>query len=75
MHHRRMDRQTAGQMNRTDFIGPLERWRFDRVFRKFENKIFLNYWLDCEPYGKNQCRKKEYNHHSLGFKEFKNNDP
>ena len=39
----RTDRQTVGQMNRTDFIGSLpQRWRFDHVFRKFENKIFLN---------------------------------
>ena len=38
------DRQTDGQMKRTDFIGPLpQRWRFDHVFRKFEKKIFLNY--------------------------------
>ena len=35
-------RQTDGQSNRTDFIGPLpQRWRFDHVFWKFENKIFL----------------------------------
>ena len=32
-------------------------------------------WLDCKPYGKNQCKKKEYNQNSSGFKEFKNNDP
>ena len=38
------DRQTNGQMNRTDYRGPLsQRWRFDHVFQKFENKIFLNY--------------------------------
>ena len=31
--------------NRTDFMGPLpKRWRFDHVFRKFENKIFLRYF-------------------------------
>ena len=36
--------QTDGQMNRTNFIGPLpQRWRFDHVFRKFENKISLNH--------------------------------
>ena len=29
-------------MTRTDFIGPLlQRWRFDHVFWKFENKIFI----------------------------------
>ena len=42
------DKQTDGQMNRTDFIGPFpRRWRFDQVFQKFENKILLNYlaWL------------------------------
>ena len=44
MRHRRMDRQTDGQINRTNFIGSiLQRWWFDHVFRKFENKIFLNY--------------------------------
>ena len=44
MHHRQTDRQTDGQTNRTDFIGPLPQgWRFDHVFYKFENKIFLKY--------------------------------
>ena len=44
MCHIQTYRQTDGQMPRTDFIGPLlQRWRFDRVFQKFENKIFLNY--------------------------------
>ena len=41
-------RQTDGQMNRTDFLGPLsQRWRLDHVFQNFENKMFLNYlaWL------------------------------
>ena len=39
MHHRRMDRQIDGQMNKTDFTGPLpQRWRFDHDFQKFENK-------------------------------------
>ena len=53
MCHRQTGRQTDGQMNRTDFIGPLpQRWRFDHVFGKFENKVFLN----CEPYGKNQYK-------------------
>ena len=38
------DRQTDGQMARTDFIGPLlQRWRLDHVFQKFGNKMFLNY--------------------------------
>ena len=40
MCHRQTDRQTEGLMNRTDFIGPLlQKWRFDHVFQKFENKI------------------------------------
>ena len=36
--------QTDRQMNRSDFIGRYPQgWRFDHVFRKFQNKIFLNY--------------------------------
>ena len=36
--------QTDGQPNRTNFIRPLpQRWRFDDVLPKFENKSFLNY--------------------------------
>ena len=31
-------------------------------------------WLDCELFAKNQCKEKEYNQHSSGFKELKNND-
>ena len=65
-----MDRQTDGQMNRTDFIGPLpQRWSFHNVSQKFENKTFL-IWLDCEPYGNNQYKKKECNQYSSVFKEF-----
>ena len=48
MCHTRTDRQIDEQTNGTDLIGPfLKRWRFDHVFRKFDNKIFLNYltWL------------------------------
>ena len=68
-----MDRKTGRQMNRTDFIGPVpQTWWFDHAFRKFNNKVI---WLDFEPNGKNQCKKKGYNQHSSGFKEFKNNDP
>ena len=40
------------------------------VFRK--RKII---WLHCDPYGKNQYKKKEYNQRKSLFKEFKNNDP
>ena len=30
--------------NRTDFVRPLSQGqRFDHVFQKFENKVFLNY--------------------------------
>ena len=37
MHYRTSD----GQMDRTDFIGLLpQSWRFNHVFRKFENKIW-----------------------------------
>ena len=44
MHHWQMVRQTDGQMKSTDFIRPLpQRWRFDHVFWKFKNEIFLNY--------------------------------
>ena len=36
------DRQADGQVNRSDFIGPLpQRWRFNHAYRKFENKVFL----------------------------------
>ena len=45
---RQTDRQTDGQMNRTNFIGPLPQgWRFHHVFRKFDSKIFSDYlaWL------------------------------
>ena len=34
-----MERQTDEQMNRT----LSQKWRFDYVFRKLENKTFLNY--------------------------------
>ena len=61
-------------MNWTDFIEPLPQTSI-MLFREFKNKLFLNSWLDSEPYGKNQCKKKEYNEHSSGFKEFKNNNP
>ena len=38
-------RQTGGQTNRTDFLGPLpQKWKFDHVFQKFEDKIYLNYF-------------------------------
>ena len=37
---RRADGQTDGYTNMADFIGTLpQRWRFDHVSRKFENKI------------------------------------
>ena len=58
-------RQTDGEMNRTDFIGPLPVVGGSVMF--FENlRIKL---------GHNQYKKKEYNQHSSVFKEFTNNDP
>ena len=52
----------------------------DRYYRTPTAKIevrscFSFIWLDCEPYGNNQNKKKEYNQRSSVFKEFKNNDP
>ena len=48
-----MKRQADGQMNWSNFIGPLlQRWRFSK------NKIFLKIiWLDFEPYRKDQYKK------------------
>ena len=41
--HRRMDIQTDGETNRTDFIGPLpQRWRFNHASFKLENNVFLD---------------------------------
>ena len=68
--------QIYGQTKRTDFIGPLrQKWRFDHVFWKPKIKFSEIIWLDCEPYEKNQYKKKEHNQHSSMFREFKNNDP
>ena len=51
------DRRTNGAMNRNDYMEPLpQRCRLDHVFQKFENKIFLNYLVDCEPYGNDQYK-------------------
>ena len=63
MRPRPTDRQTDGQTNRIDFIGPFpQRWRFDHVLLKNSNITFSSIiWLDCKPYGKNQYNKKEYN--------------
>ena len=45
MCHRWTERQTGGLTNRTNFLGPLtQNWKFDRVFQKFEDKIYLNYF-------------------------------
>ena len=42
MHHKPTDRQMDRQTE--PLIGPLpQRWRFDHVLPKFENKTFLNY--------------------------------
>ena len=76
MRCRWINRPTDGQKNRIDFTGSLpQRWRFNHIFQIFENKILKIIWLDCEAYGKNQYKKKEYSQHSSVFKEFKNNDP
>ena len=41
---RQADGQTDGLINRTDFIGHLrQRQRFDHIFQKLENKVYLNY--------------------------------
>ena len=41
---RQADRQTDGQINRTDFIGPLSQiWRFGHAFQEFGNKMYLNH--------------------------------
>ena len=72
--HRQTDRQTDGQTNRTDFIGSLsQRWTFDHVFKNSKIKFSYIIWLDCEPYGKNQYKKKEYSQKSSMFEEFENN--
>ena len=71
-----MNRQTDGQMNRTGLQDPF--LKDGGSFMFFGNsgiKCPSTIWLDCEPYGKNQFKKKEYNQHSPRFKEFKNNDP
>ena len=66
----------AERMNWTDFTGPLpQKWRFDHVFQKCENKIFFKtIWLHYEPYNKNHYKEKEYNQLSSVLKEFKNNN-
>ena len=40
-------------------------------FRDWRIKFYYIIWLDCEPYGKNQCKKKEYTQHSSVFKQLK----
>ena len=44
--------------------------RFEHALPKFENKSFV-IWFDCESYGKNQYKKKQYKQHSSVFKELK----
>ena len=43
---------------------------FEHALPKFENKSFV-IWFDCESYGKNQYKKKQYKQHSSVFKELK----
>ena len=31
-------------------------------------KFSQSIWLDCEPYGKNQYKKKEHNQHNFVFR-------
>ena len=43
-------------------------------FGNSRRQFSLIIWLDCKRYGKNKCKKKEYNQYISGFKELKNND-
>ena len=36
-------------------------------FGSVTTRFFSISWFDCEQYGKNQCKKKEHNQHSLVF--------
>ena len=44
-------------------------------FRNLRIKFSEIINLDCEPYGKNQCKEKEHNQPSSVLKKFKNNYP
>ena len=71
MCHRWMERQTDGQMNWTDLIGPLlQRWRFDHVFWKFKNKIFFKIIVSHREKINTRKECKGIQHNSV-FKEFK----
>ena len=66
-----MERQTDGQMNWTDLIGPLlQRWRFDHVFWKFKNKIFFKIIVSHREKINTRKECKGIQHNSV-FKEFK----
>ena len=75
--HRHTDRQTDRLMDRqTELILQDQFHKDGRLIMFFKNsKIKFSYiiWLDCEPYGKNQYKKKEYSQKSSMFEEFKNN--
>ena len=41
------------------------------LFLNSRIKVLLIIWFDCESYGKNQYKKKQYKQHSSVFKELK----
>ena len=59
---RSWEKWVDGQMNRTDVTGTLlQRWRFDHVLQKRENKTFQNYlawlWVICNGSIQNKCQR------------------
>ena len=74
MRHRRADRQ----MDRSAGLILYDSYRKDGASIMFFGNSRIKFssiiWLDCEPYGNNQYKKKEHNQHSSVFKEFKNNN-
>ena len=75
MHHWRMDRQTNGWTERTDFIGLFcKDGSLIMFFGNMRIKFSWIIWLDSEKYGKDWYKKKEHNQHGSVFTELKNND-
>ena len=74
MRHRRADRQ----MDRSPGLILYDSYRKDGASIMFFGNSRIKFssiiWLDCEPYGNNQYKKKEHNQHSSVFKEFKSNN-
>ena len=74
MRHRRADRQ----MDRSAGLILYDSYRKDGASIMFFGNSRIKFssiiWLDCEPYGNNQYKKKEHNQHSSVFKEFKSNN-